>query len=442
MSDPGQQHYSPVRMLVLSWGPSIHAWRRIRIFENDSDFSVTVASTHDFGFERAKNVLLHDARRNRQGETSPEGIDIGRGSRKEKSLLFEKVKVFLARFTLALLLYDFVKGITDAVILWKAVRKCRPQFIFLQTLMYPCYLAFLLPKSIPIVITFWNGDVTWWAESNGIERVFKKNLVTYGVRRAKALTVNSIVARNACLGYGVSSNKVHLIRYPGVDRERFKPLAKADAKSALDIDAGKVILCPRGIGGYLNSDVIVESAADVVKKIPDVLFLFFSGAGSGEMLRQHQERVKQLGIERNFRWSGQVPWERMPVYYNASDLMVSISSNDSLPNCMMEALACGTPVIMGDIPQIREWIADGQNGFLVPPGDPGELSRKILEVLALLPDRIGRITDTGQELVAREFDSSINTVSVKDLVRRIVGNNRGENRGTMPHGGEEGIRRS
>ncbi|TFH30944.1 MAG: hypothetical protein E4G97_04960, partial [Deltaproteobacteria bacterium] len=291
LSGSGRQPSSPVRVLFLSWGPSIHAWRRIRIFEGDPVFSVTVASTHDFGFERATNVLLHDARRKRQGGISSEGKDIDRDGRKERSLLVENVKKISSRFTLGHLLYDFMKMIADAVILWKAYRKCRPQIIFLQTLLYPCYLAFLLPKSIPIVITFWNGDVTWWAKSNGIERVFKKKLVTYGVGRAAAITVNSSVARNACLGYGGSGNKIHVIRYPGVDRKRFKPSSKAEAKSALDIDAGKVILCHRGIGAYLNSDVIVESAVDVVIKIPDILFLFVSGAGDKGALVQHQERV-------------------------------------------------------------------------------------------------------------------------------------------------------
>lgn len=42
----------------------------------------------------------------------------------------------------------------------------------------------------------------------------------------------------------------------------------------------------------------------------------------------------------------------MPDYYACADVMVSISSHDSLPNCMLEAMACGIPVVMGDIPQI------------------------------------------------------------------------------------------
>ena len=358
MSDSGQQLHSPIRVLILSWGPSIHAWRRIRIFESDPGFSVTVASTHDFGFERARNVLLHGARRNRQEETSSEGMDIHRESREGKSLPFEKVKKILARLTFVWLAFDLMKSAKDAMTLRKAVRKYTPQVIILQTLVYPCYLAFLLPKSIPIIITFWNGDVTWWAMSNGIERVFKKKLVTYGVRRAIAMTVTSTVARDACLRYGVSGDKIHLVRYPGVDRGRFKPSSKTEAKSALDIEASKVILCPRGLGGYLNSDVIVESAADVVEKPPGVLFVFVSGAGGENVLEKHKERTRKLGIEKNFRWSGQVPWERMPLYYSASDLMVSISSNDSLPNRTMEVLAC-EPLSSWGIYRKSGWISDG-----------------------------------------------------------------------------------
>jgi glycosyltransferase involved in cell wall biosynthesis len=277
-----------------------------------------------------------------------------------------------------------------------------------------------MPKSIPIVITFWNGDVTWWERSTGLERLFKKELVRYGVRRAEAITVNSRAAMVACAGYGAAEGKISLIRYPGVDRGRFRPSPKPGARRALGIGAGKVVLCPRGLGGYLNSDVIVESAAAVVERHPDALFLFLSGVGAGKVLERHKDRVRQLGLERNFRWEGQVEWERMPVYYNAADAMVSISSNDSLPNCMMEALACEVPVIMGDIPQIREWIADGRNGFLVPPRDPERLSGKILEVLGRPPEGIRPLTDEGRDLVAREFDGAVQSVFVKDLVRAVA----------------------
>jgi glycosyltransferase involved in cell wall biosynthesis len=406
VTGPGPRPPSSVRVLFLAWGFSIHARRRIQLFERDPDFSVAVVSTHDYGFDRARNIPLWDARH--------PGRPVGRKT------VTERVRRELARFLPVRILRELAKTAADAILLRKAVRECAPQVLFLQTLLYPCYLAFLMPKSIPIVITFWNGDVTWWERSTGLERLFKKELVRYGVRRAEAITVNSRAAMVACAGYGAAEGKISQIRYPGVDRGIFRPSPKPGARRALGIGAGKVVLCPRGLGGYLNSDVIVESAAGVVERYPDALFLFLSGVGAGKVLERHRDRVRQLGLERNFRWEGQVEWERMPVYYNAADAMVSISSNDSLPNCMMEALACEVPVIMGDIPQIREWIADGRNGFLVPPRDPERLSGKILEVLGRPPEGIRPLTDEGRDLVAREFDGAVQSVFVKDLVRAVA----------------------
>lgn len=411
----------PVRILVLAWGFSIHACRRIRIFESDPDYSVTVVSTHDYAFRRATNVLLHDAGRNRSRGIESDRAEVGPTLSRRLQIVVESLSGFLARFAVVLLPFELLKLLKDLFILRKAVRQCRPQVIVLQTLLYPCYLAFLMPRSIPVIITFWNGDLTWWARSTGIERMCKKQLLKYGMGRATALTVNSRTAMIACRAHGVPEKKVHLIRYPGVDRQRFRPSGKAEARHALGIDASRVILCPRGIGGYLNSDVIVESTHDVVRRFPDIVFLFVSGAGDKYALRRHRDRAKELGVEKNLRWDGQVPWEEMPRYYNASDVVISISSRDSLPNCMMEALSCGTPVIMGDIPQIREWISDGENGFLVPPRDANTLSRKIMEVLGAAPERILRITETGRELVAREFDQSVNSRLIKDLVRRTAG---------------------
>jgi glycosyltransferase involved in cell wall biosynthesis len=287
--------------------------------------------------------------------------------------------------------------------------------------MYPCYLAYFLPKSIPVIITFWNGDVTWWAQWSGIERLLKKQLVIYGVRRAKAITVNSQEAFKTCLNYGAKAEKIHLIRYPGVDASRFKPIVKEEAKRKLGITAKKVVLCPRGLSQYLNSDIIVKAAATVAKRYPDSLFVFVSGVGGQNELRKHKEQAFELGIENYVRWDGQVPWELMPTYYNAADVMVSISSNDSLPNCMLEAMSCGTPIIMGDIPQIREWVADGVNGFLVPTRNPGSLSNRIADVFEGSVKMIASLTQSNVELVKREFDSERNGEHVKNLVHLVAG---------------------
>jgi glycosyltransferase involved in cell wall biosynthesis len=120
------------------------------------------------------------------------------------------------------------------------------------------------------------------------------------------------------------------------------------------------------------------------------------------------------------RWDGQIPWEDMPWYYCAADVMVSVKTADSCPNCMLEAMACGTPIVMSDTQQNREWVEDGVNGFLCPPRDPeavGNCIAKILENEGNIVDAFARIC---LDKVQRDANSAINVARIKDLVARLA----------------------
>jgi len=404
------------RVLFLAWGESIHARRRIQTFVEDSSFEVAVASTFNYDFAPARNYLLGDAKS--KAVETPNGGDAQPTSISNR--LKQRIKKFLVRFAIVGLLHTIWKAYLDLRTLRRAVFEFKPEVVFLQTLLYPCYLALFLPRSLPQVITFWNGDVTWWAKRDGIERLAKKQIVTWGVRRAQAVTVNSVIAREACLNYGISADKIHLIRYPGVDLSRFQPGGMEKAKRQLGLRPGPVVFCPRGLGDYLNSDVIVEAASLLVRSHPDVLFLMIWGEWAENDVRQHQKRVQELGLERNFRWQPLVPWDEMPLFYEASDVVVSISSLDSLPNCMLEAMACAKPLVMGDIPAIRDWIKDGWNGLLVSPRDPKEVADAIRTYLVDSENFTATFVERNLELVMREFDSRKNCGLVKDVVRNAA----------------------
>jgi len=436
----------PVRVLFLAWGYSIHAHRRIRLFAEDPAFEVAVVSPHAYRIPNAETVLLSDEHARKEiSDRLYRRQDYGSAKERHGILWANMLRVFNKvrwNHCVAKALYGIrVKdrsvrkavlhsseillqveiAIEDLRILSAAAARFRPDVVFLQTLLYPSFLAYYLQGNVPIITTIWNGDILWWAQWSGAERLLKKQLVAHGVRTSSVITVNSRSAREECLGYGVSPEKVRLIRYPGVDRERFRPMPRSEARRALDISAGKVVLCPRGIGGYLNSDVIVEAAPAILSRNPNTLFLFLSGVGTEEDRRGHRKRAMDLGVGNNFRWEEHVPWESMPVYYNASDVMVSISSQDSLPNCMLEAMACGIPVVMGDIPSIREWVTDGGNGFLVPPRDPAFLATAVAKALGTTGKALDALTRKGMEQVERDADGETNARRIKDLVRQVAG---------------------
>ena len=419
------------RVLFLAWGFSIHAKRRIQIFADDPTFEVAVVSNYDYGFEQAANFLL-------KGMGKREGF-CNRSLEAVAALRFLLASLIIMRRELARCpgverklinqLRDFascrsvmgslIMAAKDAKTVKDAVLHFKPNVIFLQTLLYPCYLAFYLPPSIPVVVTFWNGDLTWQAQWNSIEKVFKEAFIRHGIRRASAITVNSTTAYESAIHQGAAKEKTFLIRYPGVDLEQFRPLDKNEAKREIGIVHDRVILCPRGLGGYLNSDVIIEAVQKVIQRFPGALFLFLSRKGDEQEWKRHLQRAQSLGVGGNVRCDNQVPWEAMPTYYNASDVMISISSYDSLPNCLLEAMACQVAVITSDLRQLREWIKDGINGFAVPPRNSQMLADRILNALE---DRGGQTRVFGRrnrELVSELANSRTNADIIKNLVRKV-----------------------
>jgi len=411
----GNPKASRTRVLFLCWGYSIHAQRRIQIFVDDPQFDVCVVSTYDYGFEGARNISLGSS------EISFRGPQPVAKTRR----LAEWFPVGLREYLIALLRlawmpFEITRSYRDWKILKSTVRELEPDIIFLQTLQYPSFLAYLLSKDLPIIITFWNGDVTHYAKWTGIEMLIKKKLVVYGIRRATAITVNSHAAFSKCLEHGAMSEKIHLIRYPGADLARFQPGSRDDARRRLVIEKSHVVLCPRGLGQFFNSEVIVQAARRVVGVVPDVLFLFISGVGGKSEWERHMKYAKELGIAGNLRWDGHVPWEEMPIYYHCANVMVSILEKDSMSNCMIEAMACGVPVVLSDTPQSREWVQDGQNGLLCNPHDADECADKILTVLKDSGDLRRQFAAFNLEKVSREANSMVNSERIKQLVKDLV----------------------
>lgn len=418
---------TPIHVMFLCWGYSIHAERNVRVFSEDPHFRVSIVSTYNYAFSHTKNILLTTANSIPLRQDNQKRIDKNRiknilrraGILRLVTTLIKPFRWIIDLFT------SFAIAATDLRILQQTVAQDRPDIIFLQTLLYPSYLAYFLPKSIPQIVTFWNGDVTWWAKWNGIERLLKKRIVIYGVQRATAITVNSLTAYRAVLDYGVEARKVYLNGYGDANLDEFRPIDQQLARRKLGLRAKSVILWPRGLGGYLNSDVFVHALAKVVQHNSDLIALMLSGASSPDELAKHQQLAQKLGISDKLIWVGQVDPKEMPWYYASANMMVSISSNDSRPNVMLEAMACGIPVIMGDIPQIREWIRDGENGYLVPTRNVDYLAKAITRALDPNNQALNQTyVKNSQQLIHNRINRQRDIFLIKQLVNQIVQNNK------------------
>jgi len=180
------------------------------------------------------------------------------------------------------------------------------------------------------------------------------------------------------LSLGADPEKVEVL-HNGVDINRFSPLTgvKGEMREKLGIsEDAPVVLTVRRLVYKNGIDTLIESAKNAVKKNPKLVFI---AVGRGPDFEEVREKIRQLGMQKNFRLTGFVSDEELPLYYNAADFFVLPSkSGEGLPLVALEAMACGLPVIATNVGGTSE-VMNEDYGKLVPPNSPDSLAEAIVE---------------------------------------------------------------
>jgi glycosyltransferase involved in cell wall biosynthesis len=174
-----------------------------------------------------------------------------------------------------------------------------------------------------------------------------------------------------------------------------------------------------GAAGRLSPEkgfgVLVEAAALVTRADPTVGFVHF---GDGPLRGAIERKVAAMGLEKRFILAGFR--KDLDLFTPHWDLAVLPSFTEGLPCIALEAFAAGVPVVATDVGGIPEVVQDGLNGFLVPPGDPAALSRRILDALSSEPERaaMGR---RGRERVRNHFTFEQKGARFRRLFEELTG---------------------
>ncbi|MBI4566711.1 MAG: glycosyltransferase family 4 protein [Planctomycetes bacterium] len=136
-------------------------------------------------------------------------------------------------------------------------------------------------------------------------------------------------------------------------------------------------------------------------------------AGDGPERSRLTNLARQCGCDDRFRWLGAVPNSQVHELMSQADLFVlpcrtdENGDRDGIPVVLMEAMACGLPVVAGDLPSLRELVEDGITGRLVPPDRP-DLLEAVIEDLQRKPALRAKVAAAGRARVAAEFSLDMN----------------------------------
>jgi glycosyltransferase involved in cell wall biosynthesis len=280
--------------------------------------------------------------------------------------------------------------------------------------------AYALPLAralgVPLIVTLHGFDVTRADASllaSGRAPLIWSVLVRRALQReAAAFVAVSQSIANRALERGFPADRLHVLPI-GVDLAALTPGDEHDP--GLIVLAGRLVE-KKGVGIALQAlAILVQRGLDVRLRI----------IGDGPLRRPLETQARTLGVSHRATFTGALPHAatlaeiRRAAVVIVPSLRARDGDEEGLPTVLVEALACGVPVVASDSGGAREAVSDGAEGFLVPPGDAAALAARIKQVLTT-PDLRPRLSTQARRTAETRFDLARQTAALETLYDAVA----------------------
>ncbi|MEN6334243.1 MAG: glycosyltransferase family 4 protein [Phycisphaerales bacterium] len=229
---------------------------------------------------------------------------------------------------------------------------------------------------------------------------------------------DAMTEQNKAAGIGV--DKPHVTAYSAIDEELFLTPIPERERAAFrrkhDIPADAVVLVTVARLFMLKGhDYIIESAKELAKRFPNVIWLF---VGDGNLMDAYKQQVRDLGLADRFRFAGLMPPDQIPLAIQSSEILVHCSLREGLARTLPQAMLCGRPAISFDVDGARE-VVNPNTGRLTEPKNVPQLVEACAELIQdkALREWLGR---TAQEAVKTKFAPDTMVDTIEAVYRELV----------------------
>ena len=219
----------------------------------------------------------------------------------------------------------------------------------------------------------------------------------YTLAHSDAMLGDCDTIRKLAVEYGMAPDGI--VTFPwGVDLAHFTPAFQDQPDPQ---GAPFTLLSTRSWEPIYGIDVLVQAFVLASRQRPELRMVMLGGGsqaglvrraisqpgplnglgyGSGNNNREGDRNLPGIDPDR-VMFPGQVSYRDLPRFYRQADLYVAASHSDGTSISLVEALACGTPALVSDIPGNREWITPGENGWLFPDGDARAMAEGMIRAV-------------------------------------------------------------
>ena len=271
------------------------------------------------------------------------------------------------------------------------------------------------------------------------ERAALRDGLAATLARAAAVHCVSAQIRDEATHYGLDPRKAVIIR-PAVDPAVYRPAVPSPLGSGLGrgsegLDAAVPSPSGRGLGrGSQDSDAPLrlittgsilwrkgyEYALLAVRRLLDQgIDAHFDIVGDGPEAQRLLYTIDDLGLHEHVTWHGRRAPDEVLRLLRAADVFLLTSLSEGISNAVLEAMACGLPVVTTDVDGMAEAVTDSVEGFLVPPRDPAATADALAR-LAVSPELRRTMGDAGRARVVGEFALDDQIAAFVDLFEGVA----------------------
>jgi colanic acid/amylovoran biosynthesis glycosyltransferase len=251
------------------------------------------------------------------------------------------------------------------------------------------------------------------------------------LKKAKRILASSTYTAGIVQEAGGNPDRIEIL-YPGCDTDFFRPVvANEDLRRRLlgSRHQSSVILTVGNLVSRKGQDMVIRAMPRLLSRVPDAVYMI---AGSGPYRDELEKLAADLGVLEHIVFVGRIPDQDLPDLYALCDVFVMVSrarleENDveGFGMVLLEANACGKPVVGGRSGGVPDALADGITGLLVDPLNPDEIADAVAR---LLTDRelATKFGEQGRQRVLRDFQWQGVGERVQRVLESVLGEGRDE----------------
>jgi len=249
----------------------------------------------------------------------------------------------------------------------RTLRSFQPDIVHAGPLQTAAFLTVLAGYSRKLVAVSWGYDLLMDASASRWMRAVTR----FTLRRSAAFLGDCDTIRALAVAYGMNPQRI--VTFPwGVNLEHFRPLPKPQRTTF-------TLLSTRSWAPIYGVDVLAKAFARFARRHPEAQLVML---GNGPLAADLRRIFLRSGVLEQVSFPGLVRYADLPRFYRMADLYVSASHSDGSSVSLLEAMACGLPALVSDIPGNREWVNPGGNGWWFRDGDTAALEARLEEAFA------------------------------------------------------------